>query len=52
MITPEWYRARAEQCERDATLAINASIREQLERIAQQWRELALLRERCVLEER
>jgi hypothetical protein len=46
MIKPEWYRARADQCEREAELPRNTHIGEQLKRIAQQWRDLALMRER------
>jgi hypothetical protein len=51
MIKAKEYRSRAEQCERDAKLSLDADIRKQLERIAQHWRELALLRERRAQDE-
>ena len=52
MIKANDCRARADQCEREAKLAVNTEIREQLERVAQQWRELAQLRERRARDER
>ena len=51
MIIVDEYRARAERCEREAKLAQNADIRVQLENIAQQWRELATIRERRLYDE-
>jgi len=44
----EQYRMRADQCDKEAALTLNLEIRAQLERIAEYWRELANLRERCL----
>jgi hypothetical protein len=46
MIKADHYRARADQCEKDAAVLSNSEIRAELERIAEYWRELARLRER------
>jgi hypothetical protein len=46
MIKADQYRMRADQCEKEAAAIFNPEIREQLERIAEYWRELAHLRER------
>lgn len=37
------YLARADECEREAKKACHAEIREQLQQIAEQWRELAAM---------
>jgi hypothetical protein len=44
------YRERADQCEKDAAATPNFEIKAQLERIAQYWRDLALLAERRIRE--
>jgi hypothetical protein len=44
------YRERADRCEKDATVTLNFEIKAQLERIAQYWRDLALLAERRIRE--
>ena len=46
MIKVDQYRARADQCEKEAAVILNLEIKAQLERIAEYWRELAHLRER------
>ena len=48
MTRADQYRARADQCEKEAAVILNFEIKAQLERIAEYWRELAHLRERSL----
>ena len=46
MTKADQYRARADQCEKEAAVISNPEIRAELERVAEYWRELARMRER------
>jgi hypothetical protein len=45
LMTEAEYRERADRCEKEATATRNFEIKAQLERLAQYWRELALMAE-------
>jgi hypothetical protein len=50
MTKADQYRARADQCEKEAAVILNLEIRAQLERVAEYWRDLAQLAERQLVE--
>jgi len=50
MTRADQYRARADQCEKEAAAILNREIKAQLERVAEYWRDLAQLTERQLVE--
>ena len=50
MTRADQYRARADQCEKEAAVILDLKIKAQLERVAEYWRDLARLAERQLVE--
>ena len=50
MTKADQYRARADQCEKEAAAILNREIKAQLERVAEYGRDLAQLAERQLVE--
>jgi hypothetical protein len=50
MTKADQYRARADQCEKEAAVILDLKIKAQLERVAEYWRDLARLAERQLVE--